>query len=47
MKIKAGETSLQPNGVLAWNDKQAVILTTEQYKAKVFQPIMLRSPALC
>ncbi|BDE23938.1 hypothetical protein OCUAc20_24380 [Acinetobacter baumannii] len=29
---------MQPNGVLAWNDKQAVILTTEQYKAKVFQP---------
>lgn len=38
MKIKAGKLLLQPNGVLAWNDKQAVILTTEQYKAKVFQP---------
>ncbi len=38
MKIKAGELLLQPNGVLAWNDKQAVILTNEQYKAKVFQP---------
>ncbi len=33
-----GNFFLQPNGVLAWNDKQAVILTTEQYKAKVFQP---------
>ncbi|MBO1279147.1 phosphodiester glycosidase family protein [Acinetobacter nosocomialis] len=33
-----GNFFLQPNGVLAWNDKQAVILTTEQYKAKAFQP---------
>lgn len=33
-----GNFFLQPNGVLAWNKRQAVIWTTEQYKAKAFQP---------
>ncbi len=33
-----GELFLQPNGVFAWNKRQAVIWTTEQYEAKAFQP---------
>ena len=33
-----GNFFLQPNGVLAWNKRQAVIWTTELYKAKAFQP---------
>ncbi len=33
-----GNFFLQPNGVLAWNKRQAIIWTTEQYKAKAFQP---------
>lgn len=33
-----GNFFLPPNGVLAWNKRQAVIWTTEQYKAKAFQP---------
>jgi len=32
-----GNFFLQPNGVLAWNKRQAVIWTTELYKAKAFQ----------
>ncbi|MEQ1065716.1 phosphodiester glycosidase family protein [Acinetobacter sp. XH1741] len=31
-----GNFFLQPNGVLAWNEKHAVILATEQYKAQAF-----------
>ena len=29
-----GNFLIQPNGVLAWNDKQAVILTTQKYASK-------------
>lgn len=32
-----GNFFLQPNGVLAWSKRQAIILATEQYKAKAFQ----------
>ncbi|MDR2249900.1 phosphodiester glycosidase family protein [Acinetobacter sp.] len=32
-----GNFFLHPNGVFAWNEKNAVILATEQYKAKAFK----------
>ncbi|MFX4978978.1 phosphodiester glycosidase family protein, partial [Acinetobacter baumannii] len=32
-----GNFFLQPNGVLAWNKRRAIVLATEQYKAKAFQ----------